>query len=228
VSVHGSYRVVDETTLLAMPETGIGFFPDVGGSWFLSRCPGEIGMYLALTGARLKAADALYAGVATHLVRAGTMAGVMDALAQGADASELLSKIEVRSTPEAPLAARRVTIDDIFSLPSVEEILERLDAEKSEWTEAAAAAIRAKSPTSLKIAFRELREGKTLSFDDCMRMEFRVASRVLLGGDFFEGVRAALIDKDGNAKWQPATLSEVTDECIDAYFAPLGDKELPL
>jgi enoyl-CoA hydratase len=211
VSVHGNYRVVDETTLLAMPETGIGFFPDVGGSWFLSRCPGEIGMYLALTGARLKAADALYAGVATHLVRAGTMASVTDALALGADASELLSKIEVRPAPEAPLAARRVAIDDIFRLPSVEEILERLDAEKSEWTDVAAATIRTKSPTSLKIAFRELREGKTLSFDDCMRMEFRIANRILAGHEFFEGVRAALVEKDNAPRWRPAALGEVTD-----------------
>jgi enoyl-CoA hydratase len=228
VSVHGNYRVVDETALMAMPETGIGFFPDVGGSWFLPRCPGEIGMYLALTGARLRAADALYAGVATHSVRADARSILLDALAQGEDPAKLLSEIEVRPAPEAPLAARRASIDNIFGLSSVEEILEALDGEGDEWAQATAAAIRTKSPTSLKIAFRELREGKTLSFDDCMRMEFRVASRVLLGGDFFEGVRAALIDKDGNAKWQPATLSEVTDECIDAYFAPLGDKELPL
>jgi enoyl-CoA hydratase len=228
VSVHGNYRVVDETALVAMPETGIGFFPDVGGSYFLPRCPGEIGMYLALTGARLRAADALYAGIATHLVRAETRPILLDALAQGESPAELLSRIEVRPTPEAPLAGRRVTIDNIFGLPSVEEILEGLDEEGDEWTAATAAAIRAKSPTSLKIAFREVREGKTLSFDDCLRLEFRIASRVLAGHDFFEGVRAALVDKDGNAKWRPATLSEVTQEAVNAIFAPLGEKELPL
>jgi enoyl-CoA hydratase len=228
VSVHGNYRVVDETALVAMPETGIGFFPDVGGSYFLPRCPGEIGMYLALTGARLRAADALYAGIATHLVRAETRPILLDALAQGESPAELLSRIEVRPTPEAPLAGRRVTIDNIFGLPSVEEILEGLDEEGDEWTAATAAAIRAKSPTSLKIAFREVREGKTLSFDDCLRLEFRIASRVLAGHDFFEGVRAALVDKDGNAKWRPATLSEVTQKAVDAIFAPLGEKELPL
>jgi enoyl-CoA hydratase len=228
VSVHGNYRVVDETALVAMPETGIGFFPDVGGSYFLPRCPGEIGMYLALTGARLRAADALYAGIATHLARAETRPILLDALAQGENPAELLSRIEVRPTPEASLAGRRVTVDNIFGLPSVEEILEGLDGEGNEWTTATAAAIRAKSPTSLKIAFREVREGKTLSFDDCMRLEFRIASRVLAGHDFFEGVRAALVDKDGNAKWRPATLSEVTHEAVDAIFAPLGEKELPL
>ena len=227
VSVHGDYRVVDETTLMAMPETGIGFFPDVGGSWFLPRCPGEIGMYLALTGARLKAADALYAGIATHSVRAETMPSLMDALTQG-EAAKLLSKIAVRPAEETPLAARRAAIDNIFRLPSVEEILERLDAENSEWAEATAAAIRTKSPTSLKIAFREMRDGKTLSFDDCMRMEFRIASRILSEHDFFEGVRAVLVEKDNAPRWRPVALGDVTDACVGAYFAPLGDKELPL
>jgi len=228
VSVHGNYRVVDETALVAMPETGIGFFPDVGGSYFLSRCPGEIGMYLALTGARLKTADALYAGVATHLVRAENWPILVDALTQGESPAELLSEIEVRPIPEAPLAKHRAIIDDIFCLPSVEEILEALDEEGDEWTAATTATIRTKSPTSLKIAFREVREGKTLSFDDCMRMEFRISSRILAGHDFFEGVRAAIVDKDGAAKWRPATLGEVADDIVDAYFAPLGEKELPL
>jgi enoyl-CoA hydratase len=228
VSVHGTYRVVDETALVAMPETGIGFFPDVGGSYFLPRCPGEIGMYLALTGARLRTADALYAGVATHLVRAETRPILLDALVRGKTPAELLSKIAMRPAPEAPLAEQRVTIDNIFGLSSVEEILEGLDEEGDEWTAATAAAIRTKSPTSLKIAFREVREGKTLSFDDCMRMEFRIASRILTGYDFFEGVRAALVEKDNAPHWRPASLGEVTDEGVAAYFAPLGDKELPL
>ena len=228
VSVHGSYCVADETTLAAMPETGIGFFPDVGGSWFLPRCPGEIGMYLALTGARLKEADALYAGVATHMVRAETGPILVNALARGENPAALLSEIEVRPASDALLAERRAAIDDIFRLPSVEEILERLDEEGDEWTETTAAAIRTKSPTSLKIAFREMREGRLLSFDDCMRMEFRIASRILAGHDFFEGVRAALVEKDNAPRWRPASLGEVTDEGVAAYFAPLGDKELPL
>ena len=228
VSVHGDFRFADETSLFAMPETGIGFFPDVGGSYFLARCPGEIGMYLALTGARLKAADALYAGIATHLVRAETRPILMDALTQGENPAELLSEIEVRPVPEAPLAKQRATIDNIFSLPAVEEILEALEAEGNEWTAATAATIRTKSPTSLKIAFRELREGKLRSFDDCMRMEFRIASRILAGHDFFEGVRAALVEKNNAPRWRPASLGEVTDEVVNACFAPLRESELPL
>ena len=228
VSVHGNYRVVDDTALAAMPETGIGFFPDIGGSYFLSRCPGEIGMYLALTGARLKTADALYAGIATHLVRAEIWPLLVDGLAQGEIPAELFSEIETRPAPEAPLAERRVAIDNIFGLPSVEEILEGLDEERDEWAASTAAAIRTKSPTSLKIAFREVREGKTLSFDDCLRMEFCIASRILAGHDFFEGVRAAIVDKDGAPKWRPASLGDVTDDAVDAYFAPLGEKKLPL
>jgi enoyl-CoA hydratase len=228
VSVHGTYRVADETTLVAMPETGIGFFPDVGGSYFLSRCPGEIGMYLALTGARLKAADALYAGIATHIVRAETRPILVDALVRGENTAELLSEIEVRPTPEAPLAEQREKIDRIFSANSVEEILAALDGEVGDWSRGTAATIRSKSPTSLKIAFREVREGKTLCFDDCMRTEFRIANRILAGHDFFEGVRAALVDKDGAAKWRPAALGAVTDDVVDAYFGPLGDDELPL
>jgi enoyl-CoA hydratase/carnithine racemase len=224
VSVHGTYRIVDQTALLAMPETGIGFFPDVGGSWFLPRCPGEIGMYLALTGARLKPANALYAGLATHLMRAEEWPALVDALAQGESPAELLSG----SKPAAPLAERRAQIDRIFAADSVEAILTGLDAESDEWSRETAATIRTKSPTSLKLTFREMREGRKLSFDDCMRMEFRLSSRILAGNDFTEGVRAAVIDKDDAPKWRPATLGEVTDETVDGAFAPVGSNELPL
>jgi enoyl-CoA hydratase len=228
ISVHGTYRVADETTQVAMPETGIGFFPDVGSSYFMPRCPGEVGMYLALTGARLKTADALYAGIATHLVRAETRPILMDALTQGENPAELLSEIEVRPMPGAPLGEQRDTIDNIFCLASVEEILERLDEEGDAWTAATAATIRTKSPTSLKITFRELREGKTLSFDDCMRMEFRISSRALAGHNFLEGVRTVLVEKDSAPRWRPASLGEVQDEIVASYFAPLGERELPL
>ena len=224
VSVHGTYRVADETSVFAMPETGIGFFPDVGGSYFLPRCPGEIGMYLALTGARVGPADALYAGLATHLMRAEEWPALLDRLAEGRSPAELLSG----STSAAPLAEHRAAIDRIFAAPSVEAILAALDAETDDWSRQTAATIRSKSPTSLKLAFRELREGWKLSFDDCLRMEFRLSSRILAGNDFYEGVRAALIDKDGAPRWRPATLAEVSDETLYAAFAPLGRDELPL
>jgi enoyl-CoA hydratase len=236
VSVHGFYRVVDPTTTFAMPETGIGLFPDVGGSYFLSRCPGEIGMYLALTGARLKADDLLYAGIATDADTERDHDVIIAALASGQPSGNLMSEVtghyvvqqeqEGRGLP--PLAEQRENIDRIFSARSVEEILDRLDADESAWAAGTAKTIRAKSPTATKLAFRQIREGKTLDFDDCMRMEFRMVNRVVAGSDFYEGVRATIIDKDQAPKWQPARLEDVSDKDIDAYFAPLGDRELKL
>jgi enoyl-CoA hydratase len=222
VSVHGSHRVADETTVFAMPETGIGLFPDVGGSFFLPRLPGELGHYLGLTGARLKAADALYAGVATHFVPADQRATLMAQLADG--------NVSVASANPGspPLAELRGRIDTIFSASSVEAILERLERDGSDWALDTAATIRAKSPTATKLAFRQIDEGSRLDFDGCMRMEFRMVNRVIAGHDFYEGVRATIIDKDGAPKWRPDSLAAVSDKDIEAYFAPLGESELPL
>jgi enoyl-CoA hydratase len=222
VSVHGSHRIADETTLFAMPETGIGLFPDVGGSFFLPRLAGELGLYLGLTGARLKAADALHAGVATHFVPAAERQALIETFARGEVA------VANTSPGPAPLTELRGRIDTIFSARSVEAILERLERDGSEWALDTAATIRAKSPTASKLAFRQIREGKALAFDDCMRMEFRMVNRVIAGHDFYEGVRATIIDKDGAPKWKPDLLAGVSDKNIDAYFAPLGGGELPL
>jgi enoyl-CoA hydratase len=226
VSVNGANRVGDESVVFAMPETGIGLFPDVGGSYFLPRCPGEIGMYLALTGARLKIMDAFYAGIVTHYVPAARIDEMLEKLA-GGTAFGWAVGVLIEGVSKAPLADHRGTIDKCFSGNSVEEILLRLDADGSAWAAETAATIRTKSPTSLKIAYRQIREGKKLSFDECMKMEFRMVNRVIAGHDFYEGVRATIIDKDGAPKWQPAELAGVTDADVDAYFAPL-DKELEL
>ena len=233
VSVHGKYRIVDETAVFAMPETGIGLFPDVGGSYFLPRMPGEIGMYLALTGTRLKTEDCIYAGVATHFVPAARWSGLVELMSEVFEHEEPIAQLlayapapDLRNLP--PLAEHREQIDRIFSAGSVEEILDRLDADESAWAVDASKTIRAKSPTATKLAFRQIREGKHLDFDDCMRMEFRMVNRVVAGKDFYEGVRATIIDKDQSPKWQPARLEDVSDQDIDAYFAPLGDRELKL
>ena len=227
VSVHGSHRIADESMLFAMPETGIGLFPDVGGSYFLPRLPGEIGLYLGMTGARLKTQDALYAGVATHFVPTAQRDGLVESLADGREIDMALRDV-VDTVPDAYLTAHRAKIDAVFGGDSVEDILAALDADHTDWADDAAKTIRAKSPTATKLAFRQIREGKTLGFDDCMRMEFRMVNRVIAGHDFYEGVRATIIDKDGAPNWQPATLAQVSDADIDAYFAPLGEKELPL
>jgi enoyl-CoA hydratase len=227
VSVHGSHRVAGETTTFAMPETGIGLFPDVGGSYFLPRCPGQIGMFLGLTGARLKTTDTLYAGVATHFVPMAKWPGLIDALAGGATPDAAIAAVQ-DSVPDTFLLEHRATIDRIFSGNSVEAILAALDAERTDWGDDTAKAVRAKSPTASKIAFRQLREGAKLEFDDCMKMEWRLVNRVVKGHDFYEGVRATIIDKDGAPKWDPADLAAVTDAAVDSYFAPLGDKDLKL
>ena len=221
VSVHGSHRIATESTVFAMPETGIGLFPDVGGSYFLSRMPGEIGMYLALTGARLKAPDMLYAGVATSLMPAANAEELLERLSKGETVEYALDELS-SPLPEAPLAGIASDIQRIFSLGSVEGIVAALESDGSQWARDTEAMLRTKSPTSLKIAYRQLREGAHLSFDDCMKMEFRLVNRVVEGHDFYEGVRAVIIDKDNAPKWRPATLTDVRDEDVDRYFAPLG------
>jgi enoyl-CoA hydratase len=227
VSMNGSHRVADESMVFAMPETGIGLFPDVGGSYFLPRCPGEIGMYLALTGARLKTADAICASLATHFVPAAQRDALIARLIAGDPPDVVLSALQA-DPGKAPLTQQRGKIDTVFSAGSVEAILERLDRDGSDWARETAATIRTKSPTSLKVAYRQIREGAKLSFDDCMRMEFRMVNRVVAGHDFYEGVRATIIDKDGAPKWLPSSLAAVSDDHVTAYFAPLGEKELPL
>jgi enoyl-CoA hydratase/carnithine racemase len=210
----------------AMPETGIGLFPDVGGSFFLPRLPGEIGMYLGLTGARLKMADALYAGIATHVAPAVEREALIARLAAGEMPDNVLGAPGgAIGTP--PLAELRTKIDTIFSAPSVEVVLERLERDGTDWAADTAKTIRTKSPTASKLAFRQIREGKALDFDACMRMEFRMVSRVIAAHDFYEGVRATIIDKDGAPKWQPDSLVRVSDTAIEAYFAPLPDDGEP-
>jgi len=227
VSVNGSHRIAGESMVFAMPETGIGLFPDVGGSYFLPRCPGQLGMFLGLTGARLKTTDSLYAGIATDFVPMAHWEMLLTALADGTAPDTAIAGLK-DSVPGTFLAEHRDAIDRTFGQGSVEDILAALDAEHTDWAQDTANTIRAKSPTSLKIAFRQIREGKSLSFDECMKMEYRMVNRIVAGHDFYEGVRAVIIDKDNAPKWQPAALSGVSDADVGAYFAPLGEKELKL
>ena len=226
LSVHGPYRVVGSTVTFAMPETGIGFFPDVGGSYFLSRLPGQIGLYLGLTGSRLDNRDAVYAHLATHWIPSDEWPVLLDALAEGDDPANVMMEM-ARVPRNAPLSELRTKIDRIFASSSVEEILVLLDRDRKEWSHETAALMRLRSPTSLKLAYSQIRAGRSLDFDDCMKMEFRIAARILKGHDFYEGVRAVIVDKDNKPDWQPAALAGVSDADIEAYFAPLDD-ELPL
>ncbi|HVW74869.1 MAG TPA: enoyl-CoA hydratase/isomerase family protein [Rhizomicrobium sp.] len=217
VSVHGRYRLADASLSFAMPETGIGFIPDVGASFFLSRLPDEMGMYLGLTGGAIGQADALDLGLMTHAVAQEDFDAVIAALAGGRDFSSLVRKREMGA-----LASHRRRVATIFAASSVEAILERLDRDGSVFARDTAQIIRTRSPLSLKLVFRQLRAAQTLDLRQCLAMEFRLANRVLFGHDFREGVRAALIDKDRDPRWQPSSLAGVGD--IDGFFAPLANE----
>ncbi|MCK6452111.1 MAG: enoyl-CoA hydratase/isomerase family protein [Alphaproteobacteria bacterium] len=239
LSVHGSHRIATERTLFAMPETGIGLFPDVGGGYFLPRCPGETGMYLALTGARLKAADALHCGVATHAVAGAEIAALIEALAgadYGRNAHGAVNRVLAGFTVaagEAPIAPHRATIDRCFAAGSVEAILDALTADgsagdHSEWARQQRAVILTKSPTSLKITHRQLRAAAFMSLAEDLTMEYRLTQACIAGHDFYEGVRAIVIEKDNAPKWRPATLGEVDDAAVERHFAPPKDGDLQI
>jgi enoyl-CoA hydratase len=227
VSLHGSHRVVSENAVLAMPETVIGLFPDVGASYFLNRLPGELGMYLALTGVRIGPADAIYSGLATDFVPTSRLSGIVPRLAQDETPDAVLSDLRQRPAAPAPLAAHRDAIDRAFAADSVEGILAALKNEGI-WGKETVDLLMSRSPTSLKLTFRQMREGAKLDFNSCMQMEFRMVARAMEGHDFYEGVRAALIDKDQKPRWLPARLQDVSEQEIARFFAPLEGAEFSL
>jgi enoyl-CoA hydratase len=225
VSIHGSHRVAGDRFQFAMPEVGIGFFPDVGATWFLPRLPGELGAWCALTAQRLRAEDAVAAGVATHRVRSARFSELINGLIGTVPVDALLAAF-AEPASAGPVSAQRTAIDRHFAAASVEDILARLDAGDPP-APTLAATIRGKAPLSLKIALAQVRRGPHWSFDDCMRAEFRIVSRIVRGVDFYEGVRAVIIDKDNAPLWRPASLAEVTDAEVERHFAPLA-RELVL
>jgi len=233
ISVHGDFRVVTDRTLFAMPETGIGLFPDVGGGWFLPRCPGETGTYLALTGVPVKAADCLYTGAATHYVPSDRIDALREALADlpaedglSDTIADVLGKFS-ESAGDAPLAAHREVIDACFRYDSVEEILAALRADGGEFAGKTADLLETRSPTSLKMTLELMRRGaRCASLAEDLEMEFALVQSFMVNDDFFEGVRALLVDKDRSPKWSPAKLADVTDETVAAYFARDGKAAL--
>jgi enoyl-CoA hydratase len=217
-----SVRVATERTTFAMPETGIGLFPDVGGGWFLPRLPGKAGLWLALTGARIKAADCCALGIATHFMPSGKVEVFKAALLAQPDALAGALATCVEDAGHPPLAAHQADIDRLFDGDSVETILDRLQVDGGEWATAQLATLATKSPQTLKVAFRQLAHGAALTdFADNMAMEYRIGARVVAMHDFLEGVRAVIIDKDNAPKWSPPTVEEVSDTVLDDIFAPL-------
>ncbi len=221
VSVHGSHRVAGDRFAFAMPEVGIGFFPDVGGTFVLPRMPDETGTWVALTGERLKTADAVATGIATHHVRSDRFADLAEALCGDIPVDATLAAF-AEPAGDGPLTGKRDAIRRLFSGNRVEDILAALDG-APDWAPAAAT-IRTKSPTSLKLALAQVRRGRDWSFEQCMQAEMRIVARIVHDHDFYEGVRAVIVDKDNAPRWQPATLREVADAEVERHFAALANE----
>jgi 3-hydroxyisobutyryl-CoA hydrolase len=249
LSMHAPFRIATERTLFAMPETTIGFFPDVGGSFFLPRLDGETGTYLALTSERLKGVQALYAGIATHYLHSSVLANVAQRLSELTfpDHVELPERLEtvnktmaefsigLPSLEEEPMlmaGSLRTAIDRCFGFNTIEEIFEALEkeTEQKEWAQKTLESLSSRSPTSLKVTLRQMRLGKQWSISETFQRESEVAAKFMRHPDFVEGVKSRLMSKPPRqAEWQPATLKEVSDETVESFFTiPEGHSRLPL
>ncbi|MFJ6418883.1 enoyl-CoA hydratase/isomerase family protein [Paeniglutamicibacter sp. NPDC091659] len=230
ISAHGSHRLVTERTRSGMPETTIGFVPDVGGTYLLSRAPGQSGVHAALTGAHLGPAEAIYLGLADHLIDSGSSAELFDAL-ETTPVDRALPDF-IRPAPESELAAWRPWLDDAYGRPRVPDIVARLRelaADGNIDAARTAETLAGKSPTALAVTLESLRRAGGLgSLEAALEQEYRVGLRLLESADFPEGIRAQVIDKDCAPAWQPAALAEVGDDLVAGFFAPLGERELKL
>ena len=226
ISQPAKFRVATENTRFAMPETGIGLFPDVGGGWYLSRLGGRIGQFLALTGARLDGAECLWAGLATHYVPAESLPEAKSRIAQHPDRiAGILAELST-TPPDARIEENAAMIARHFASDRYEGILASLEADDSDWAAKERDTLGTKSPQTCKVALRQLVDSERLDdFADNMRMEYRIASRVLTRPDFAEGVRAVITEKTNDPKWDPPTPEGVSDELIDSIFAPLPENE---
>lgn len=219
-------RVATENTRFAMPETGIGLFPDVGGGWYLSRLPGRVGQFLALTGARLDGAECAFLGIATHYIPAAALNEVKAKIAADPGAIEAILDAFAEDAPEPRIAANLEIIDRLFASDRLEDIYAALEEDGSDWAVKELATLKTKSPQTMKVALRLLKEGAHMhDFADEMRQEYAVGCHVVQRHDFIEGVRAVIIDKDNAPRWQPATPEGVTEHVLDTIFAPLPDDE---
>ncbi|XP_035250358.1 3-hydroxyisobutyryl-CoA hydrolase, mitochondrial isoform X2 [Anguilla anguilla] len=237
LSVHGQFCVATEKTLFAMPETAIGLFPDVGGGYFLPRLRGKLGLFLALTGFRLKGRDVQRAGVASHFVDSEKITALeknlVDLKSPSAQAvAEVLESYQSESSVDKDkpfiLEPHMENINRLFEASSVEQICENLKQDGSSFAQKQLETLSKMSPTSMKLTFRQLREGASMSLQDVLVMEYRLTQACMSGQDFYEGVRAVLIDKDHSPKWNPPTLEGVTESYLDDCFKPLGDRDLSL
>lgn len=226
ISQPARYRIATERTIFAMPETGIGLFPDVGGGWYLSRLPGRMGEYLALTGARLDGAECVALGLATHYVPSEKLDALKAALVADPGEADRLIAEAAEPAPAAGIEAQRADIDRLFASHRFEDVLAALEADGSVWAGKQRAILATKSPQSCKVSLRLVVQGRDHDdFADEMRVEYRVASHVVQRADFIEGVRALIVDKDNQPRWDPVKAEDVTDHMIDRIFAPLESDE---
>jgi enoyl-CoA hydratase len=232
LSAHASHRVVTDKTKLAMPEVGLGFFPDVGGTWLLSHSPGEIGTYFGLTGQTMNGPDAIHAKFADAVVPSAKLPALREALtkvALGATSADVDKLIEGFSTGEkaGPVAAQEAKIDALFSHDRMEDIVAALQRDGSDFAQATLKALSEKSPRGMVVTLKLLRLARTArSLEECLVCEYRAALEVFASDDFREGVRAAVIDKDRSPKWSPSRIEDVTPAMVAPYFAEIGADEL--
>jgi enoyl-CoA hydratase len=229
LSAHAAHRVVTDRSAVAMPEVGIGFFPDVGTAFLLARAPGAVGTYLALTGRRVGAADAIYCGLADIHVAAARLAELPSALAECRSTDDVQARLGELSIAPAPgrLPAARQWIDICYGVNSIEEIVGRLRAGNFDEGGAALETMRKASPTSLKVTLRNLHEAASFRrVEDSFHQDYRIALACIAGHDFIEGIRAAIVDKDRNPLWQPENIEAVTAEIVDRHFESVGALEL--
>ncbi|MFD1613445.1 enoyl-CoA hydratase/isomerase family protein [Sphingomonas tabacisoli] len=226
ISLPCKFRVATENTRFAMPETGIGLFPDVGGGWYLSRLPGRTGQFLTLTGARLDGTECLFLGLATHYLPAAALDEAKAKIAADPSAIEAILDAFSEEPPPARIEANLEQIDRLFASDHLEDVYAALKADGSDWATKELATLNTKSPQTMKVALRLLKEGAQMhSFADEMRQEYAVGAHVVQRHDFLEGVRAVIVDKDNTPKWHPATPEGVTEHMLDTIFAPLPDDE---
>lgn len=225
LSAHGVHRIVNEKTKISMPEVGLGFFPDVGGTWLLSRAPGEIGTYYALTGTPMNGADAIYTGIADVMIASADWSALREDLtkaplrAKSDDVRKILTQYAVPN-PSTPIAQQRDVIDRLFAHDTMEPIVAALESDTSEFARATIKSLSDKSPTSLKVTLKLLRLARSSkSLEECLNREYDAALEVFVSAEFIEGVRAAIIDKDRNPKWAPARLMDVTPDIVERYLA---------
>ena len=232
LSAHSRHRVVTERTKLAMPEVGLGFFPDVGGTWLLSHSPGEIGTYFGLTGQTMNGPDAIYARFADAVVPSAKLAALREALTKvhaGTTSNEIKTLIDGFATGETagPVAAMQANIDNWFAHDRMEDIVAALQRDGSELAQSTLRTLGEKSPRGMVVALKLLRLARgSSSLEECLVREYRAALEVFASDDFREGVRAAVIDKDRNPRWSPSRIEDVTPEMVAPYFAEIGADEL--